>query len=313
MWLETLGEACEKTGWQIHAYVIMGNHYHLLVQTPEANLVAGMKWLQSTYTQRYNSRHEVFGHLYQGRYKALLVDGQSGNYFGVVSTYIHLNPARANLIQPGGQRLNRYRWSSYPLYLKGRRERPAWLEVERVLADVGLGPGEVDGYESYVEGRVLELGIKAGRTQLNEEWKMIRRGWYIGGEGFRGRLMKLVKRTLTGRKTTSYMGPAKQAHGQTEAERLLAAGLRVLGVEAGELAEFPKGMAEKRVLAWWLRQRTTVGRRWIGERLGMGDESGVSKSIRLVREGRDAELERMRKKLLKSPNEGGQNETELHF
>jgi len=63
MWLETLGEACEKTGWRIHAYVMMGNHYHLLVQTPEANLVAGMKWLQSTYTQRYNSRHEVFGHV----------------------------------------------------------------------------------------------------------------------------------------------------------------------------------------------------------------------------------------------------------
>ena len=61
--LETLGEACEKTGWRIHAYVLMGNHYHLLVETAEANLVAGMKWLQGTYTQRYNSRHKVFGHL----------------------------------------------------------------------------------------------------------------------------------------------------------------------------------------------------------------------------------------------------------
>ena len=67
--LETLGEACEKTGWHIHAYVLMGNHYHLLVETPEANLVAGMKWLQGTYTQRFNSRHKVFGHLFQGRYK----------------------------------------------------------------------------------------------------------------------------------------------------------------------------------------------------------------------------------------------------
>jgi len=57
--------------------------------------------------------------------------------------------------------LSRYRWSSYPLYLKGRRERPVWLEVQRVLAEVGLRPGEVDGYEAYVEGRVLELGMKA--------------------------------------------------------------------------------------------------------------------------------------------------------
>ena len=75
--LETLGEACEKTGWWVHAYVLMGNHYHLLVETPEGNLVAGMKWLQGTYTQRYNGRHEVFGHLFQGRYKAVVIDGQS--------------------------------------------------------------------------------------------------------------------------------------------------------------------------------------------------------------------------------------------
>jgi REP element-mobilizing transposase RayT len=113
-WIETLEQACERTGWGIHAYVMMGNHYHLLVQTPEGNLAAGMKWLQSTYTQRYNSRHKVFGHLFQGRYKALVVDGRQGNYFGVVSTYIHLNPARANMILIGKQRLSSYKWSSYP-------------------------------------------------------------------------------------------------------------------------------------------------------------------------------------------------------
>ena len=58
LFLETLGEACQKTGWRIHAYVLMGNHYHLLVETPEPNLVAGMKWLQGAYTQRYNGRHK---------------------------------------------------------------------------------------------------------------------------------------------------------------------------------------------------------------------------------------------------------------
>ncbi len=63
LWLDTLGEACEKTGWRLHAWVMMNNHYHLLLGTPEADLVAGMKWLQGTYTQRYNSWHEMFGHL----------------------------------------------------------------------------------------------------------------------------------------------------------------------------------------------------------------------------------------------------------
>src|SRR6516165_6697004 len=96
LWLETLGQACGKTGWRVHAYVLMGNHYHLLLETPEANLEAGMKWLQGTYTQRYNGRHKLFGHLFQGRYKAVLVDPQEKEgYFQVVSTYIHLTPARA--------------------------------------------------------------------------------------------------------------------------------------------------------------------------------------------------------------------------
>jgi REP element-mobilizing transposase RayT len=74
LWLQTLAEATEKTGWRIHAWVMMSNHYHLLLETPEPNLVAGMKWFQGAYTQRYSysSRHGLFGHLYQGRYKALV-------------------------------------------------------------------------------------------------------------------------------------------------------------------------------------------------------------------------------------------------
>jgi REP element-mobilizing transposase RayT len=75
LFLETLGEACARTDWQGHGYVLMANHYHLLLETHEANLVAGMKWLQSTYTSRYNRRHALCGHLFQGRYKAVLVEG----------------------------------------------------------------------------------------------------------------------------------------------------------------------------------------------------------------------------------------------
>ena|SRR5205823_12972219 len=83
----------------------MSNHYHLLLETPEANLVAGMKWLQGAYTQRYNRRHEKRGHLFQGLYKAVVVDGEEDVYFQIVSTYIHLNPARAKLIRTAEQRL----------------------------------------------------------------------------------------------------------------------------------------------------------------------------------------------------------------
>ena len=240
LWLEALGEVCEKTGWRVHAYVMMGNHYHLLIETPEANLVAGMKWFQGAYTQRYNSRHRVCGHLFQGRYKALVVDGEAGEYFGVVSTYIHLNPARAKLIRIGEERLARYRWSSYPSYVKAGGRRPTWLETRRVLGNLGFKAGEADGYESYVEGRVLELGMKSGRKALNEEWKMIRRGWYMGGDGFRGRLLKRVKEGVQ-RAVWINHGAAKRAHGEAEAERLLEAGMAALGVSASQLAETGKG------------------------------------------------------------------------
>ena len=92
--LKTLAEACQKTGWQIHAYCLMRNHFHMVVETPEANLVGGMRWLLSACTIRLNHRHKLFGHVFSGRYKALLVDGGRG-YLRTVCDYVHLNPVRA--------------------------------------------------------------------------------------------------------------------------------------------------------------------------------------------------------------------------
>src|ERR1041385_4656472 len=91
--MRTLGEACQKTGFQVHAYCLMSNHFHLVVQTPEANLVEGMRWLLSTYTLRLNHRHKLFGHVFSGRYKAVLVDGSEGDYLQTACDYVHLNPA----------------------------------------------------------------------------------------------------------------------------------------------------------------------------------------------------------------------------
>src|SRR3954463_13545820 len=73
--IATLARACEKTGWQVHAYCLMPNHFHLVVETPQANLVAGMKWFLGVYTSRFNRRHKLFGHLFSGRYKSLIEKG----------------------------------------------------------------------------------------------------------------------------------------------------------------------------------------------------------------------------------------------
>ena len=86
--LETLGQCCTKTEWQVHAWCLMNNHFHLVIETPKANLVAGMKWFLGTYTARFNRRHKLFGHLFSGRYKALLVEGSGNGYLKTVCDYV---------------------------------------------------------------------------------------------------------------------------------------------------------------------------------------------------------------------------------
>ena len=129
---ETLGEACAKTGWQVHAQVLMTNHFHGVVDTPQPNRVAGMKWLLGTDMSRFNRRHKLFGHLFSGRYKSLIVDGSAGGYLKSVGDYVHLNPARANLVAADAP-LKSFAWSSWPAYLLARSKRPAWLRVDRLL------------------------------------------------------------------------------------------------------------------------------------------------------------------------------------
>ena len=96
--LDALEEVCEKTGWEVHAFCLMSNHFHLVVETPQGDLVPGMKWFLGVYTARYNRRHKLFGHVFSGRYKSLIVDGSGNGYLKTVCDYTHLNPVRAALI-----------------------------------------------------------------------------------------------------------------------------------------------------------------------------------------------------------------------
>jgi putative transposase len=123
-----LGQVCARSGWRVHAFVLMRNHYHLLIETPQPNLVAGMRWFQSTYTMRFNRRHGLSGHLFQGRYKAQLIDGRSAGYLRTACDYVHLNPVRARLVL-AEERLESYRWSSYPAY-RCPQLRPGWLRLD---------------------------------------------------------------------------------------------------------------------------------------------------------------------------------------
>lgn len=300
LFLRCLAEACEKTGWQIHAYVLMGNHYHLLLETPEANLVVGMKWLQGTYTQRFNSRHKVYGHLFQGRYKALNVDQGDRTHFQAVSTYIHLNPVRAGWIREAGEPLGSYPWSSYPGYLVRPRKRPAWLRVDRVLGSLGFGADDAQGrrgYEAYMEARVVECRLDKARKVLEADWNRIRRGWYLGEASFKEQLLERLGRLLDRRKAASVSGEAVRARTEQEAEQWIQKALRRLGLEDAGLAALPKGADAKLVMAWWLRCETTLSRRWIAQRLGMGHETRVTLAVRSVSAARQSRLARLRQQI----------------
>jgi len=115
---------------------LMENHFHLVLETPQANLVAGMKWLLGTYTNRFNRRHKEFGHVFSGRYKSLVVDGSGSGYLKTVCDYVHLNPVRAKLVG-AGQPLQEFIWSSYPLYLAPASRRAPWLEFEKLTRPAG--------------------------------------------------------------------------------------------------------------------------------------------------------------------------------
>ena len=138
LFLTTLGQGCEKAGWQVHAYCLMPNHFHLVVETPRANPVAGMAWFLGTYTARLNRRHKYFGHLFSGGYKSLVVDGSGTGFLKTVCGYVHLNPVRAKLLLPG-QSLKACRWSSWPKYLKRPQQRWRWLRVDRLLGEWRIG------------------------------------------------------------------------------------------------------------------------------------------------------------------------------
>ena len=170
LFLHAMGEVCERTGWKIHSFVLLPNHFHWQVETPEANLVAGMKWFLGAYSQRFNNRHGRRGHVFQGRYKAVVIETESGDYFETVSTYVHLNPARARLLSDSEQGLEQYQWSSYPWYMMPGKKRPEWLEVKRVLGNVGL-KDDARGrraYAEYIESRIEDLRTKDGKKEFKE-------------------------------------------------------------------------------------------------------------------------------------------------
>lgn len=174
--LEAVGEAVERFGVVVHVYCLMPNHYHLVVETPRANLSQAMAWLQTTYTVRFNRRHRRSGHLFQGRYKAHVVDADA--YAQELVRYIHLNPVRprSKHIRIAAERikeLNRYRWSSHREYA-GWRRRPAWLSLQWQRYWGRSAAGARQQYQRWMD--------LAFEKPLRSPWEDLRGGLVLGGQ-----------------------------------------------------------------------------------------------------------------------------------
>ena len=258
--IATLGEACAKTGWQVHALCLMPNHFHLVVETPQRNLVVGMKWFLGTYTGRFNRRHKFFGHLFSGRYKALIVDGSGTGYFKMVCDYVHLNPVRAMLLKPE-ESLREYAWSSWPEYLKSPGKRWPWLRVDRLLGEYRIPQ------ESAAGRRHLEAQMEQRRAaEAGADYRAIRRGWCLGGEPFRKELLA----QMTERVGPEHYGEERRESEAEKADQIIAAGLKRARWTEADLARQRKGHPVKVRLAQQLRAQTTLTVGQIAERLHLG-------------------------------------------
>jgi len=162
-WLDVLGQTCKRFNWVIHAYCQMSNHYHLLVETIDGNLSKGMRQLNGVYTQHFNRRHGEVGHLFQGRYKAILV--QKDNYLLELSRYIVLNPLRVRTKMV--KNLDQWPWSSYPATM-GIANATEWLDTDWLLSQFGKqGKLARRRYHEFImQGKGLASPLKETRHQL---------------------------------------------------------------------------------------------------------------------------------------------------
>lgn len=268
--LETLAEACEKTGFEIHAYCLMPKYFHLVVGTPNGNLVAGMHWFMSAYTLRFNRRNHRLGHVFSGRYKALVVDDNGGGYLGTVCDYVHLDPVRAKLLARG-QRLSEYPWSSLGCYLATPRQRPSWLQVNRLFQEHGIGVDTAVGRKEF-EQRMETL--RAAKYEP-KEWRAIRRGWCLGTARFKTGLLK----RLNGKLAAPHAAGLKGESAEAKAERIIREELKRRRWSPRELSKRLKSDSAKLALAARLRRQTTVTIPWIAARLHAGTWKSLNANL----------------------------------
>jgi len=259
--LTILARAIERYRLVLHAYVLMDNHYHLLLETREANLARALRDLNGIYTAFFNRTHRRIGHLFQGRYKAILVEKES--YLLELSRYIHLNPVRAKM----GVRLNRYAWSSYPDYI-GNREGPGWLTRDGVLGYFGSNPGQSRG--AY--RRFVEEGMREG---VERPWEKVVGQLALGGERF----VQSLRRKIGNRRDREV--PSRRQLEARPSWEEIRRSVEAVGMEWQALRTGNRSNPERAVMIYLGRERGNLTLKELAERFGL-EASTVSQTAARV-------------------------------
>ncbi len=168
LFLDVLSKAVQDGHWTLHAYCLMDNHYHLVVETPDGNLSKGMRQLNGVYTQRFNRQRQRVGHVFQGRYKAIIVQKEA--YLLELARYVVLNPVRAGMVSTPDQ----WPWSSYRA-TAGRCDPPPWLTIDGLLAAFSAQPGEA---------RERYIAFVAAGNHPSAPWEQLRNQIFLGSAAF---------------------------------------------------------------------------------------------------------------------------------
>ena len=209
--LNTLARMAERFDVSIFAYVLMDNHYHLLMRTNRPNLSKSMHWLGTTYTTLFNLSNVQTGHLFQGRFKSLLVENET--YLLQLSYYIHRNPLRAGLVN----RLVDYPWSSYPVYAYNRRA-PSWLQTSLILSQFG---SDADVHSRYREK------VQNYAKEQNNPLEDIKHGVICGSRDFVDR----IKQDYLSKTDLNDVPDQKRILNDIDADEFIRTASRLMGVD----------------------------------------------------------------------------------
>jgi len=272
---QCLAEGAARSGWVVHAWVVMGNHFHLALETPEGNLCAGMQWLQTTYAARFNRLRRERGHLFEGRYKAIAVE--RGEALGRVCHYIDLNPVRAGVV--GVDQVESYRFGSFARLMKPK-QRPVWLDVSVTLAEAGGLSDTPRGRKAYREflGWLVEE-IKAGREKA---YRDLSKGWALGGEDFRQDLRQRYGEHVESERA---MDPTARTTWRQQEWRARLESL-VRRLSPAERSDTRSSAVWKAVVAERMKSLTEATNAWLATELGIGSAPYVSKQAALARAGK---------------------------